>query len=138
MRELNIRHLQHDYDTDVLSFLFEARGGSWTPADAEGLRGAGKRIEGEIIISADMACDMAQDFGWSPREELLLYLVHGLLHLAGYDDQTESEQALMRSRERTILSRWNLAPHYSDAETEAPDQLPGDTNSSPTHTEGRP
>jgi len=41
-----------------------------------------------------------------------LYLVHGLLHLCGYDDLTESEQQIMRARERDILQNWSLTPHY--------------------------
>ncbi len=50
-----------------------------------------------------MAVRSAPRFDWSPAEELTLYLVHGLLHLCGYDDLTEPERRLMRRRERTIL-----------------------------------
>jgi probable rRNA maturation factor len=50
-----------------------------------------------------MASQSASRFGWSPAQELALYLIHGLLHLCGYDDGTEPERRLMRRRERAIL-----------------------------------
>ncbi|MCH8978610.1 MAG: rRNA maturation RNAse YbeY, partial [Armatimonadetes bacterium] len=40
---------------------------------------------------------------WTPQEELVLYLVHGLLHLVGYDDRSPMERRLMRQRERSIM-----------------------------------
>ena len=118
IRELNRRYLEHDFDTDVLSFLLEADGPE-TPPPPGSPRGAGKRIEGEIIVSAEMAAQRAAEFGWSPGDELVVYLVHGLLHLTGYDDLTEPERRLMRAREREILALWGLAPA-------APDEPPGD------------
>lgn len=60
-------------------------------------------IDGEIVISAEMATQSAVGFGWSTARELELYLVHGLLHLCGYDDGTGTERRLMRRRERSIL-----------------------------------
>lgn len=108
---LNRRHLQHDYPTDVLSFLLDS--------DPElppltGRRGAGRRIEGEVIVSAEMAMQMAVQYHWQSANELCLYLVHGLLHLCGYDDLTPEEQIIMRQRERDILQFWNLTPHYTE------------------------
>ena len=41
--------------------------------------------------------------GWAPDDELLLYVIHGALHLAGYDDQTEEQRAVMYARESEIL-----------------------------------
>jgi probable rRNA maturation factor len=43
-----------------------------------------------------------------------LYVVHGLLHLCGYDDLTDGEQAIMRDREREILTSLGLSPQYSE------------------------
>ncbi len=108
---LNRRHLQHDYPTDVLSFLLDSDPES--PART-GLRGAGRMIEGEVIVSAEMALQMAEQYHWRGCDELCLYLVHGLLHLCGYDDLTAEEQIVMRHRERQILQHWNLIPHYSE------------------------
>lgn len=118
MRELNVRHLDHDYDTDVLSFLLDCYEDESAAVDSK-LRGTGKSLEGEVIISADMACQCAGEFDWSSENELVLYLVHGLLHLVGYDDLSESERELMRSRERSILKTWNLSPHYANDSIES-------------------
>lgn len=115
IHDLNRRHLAHDEPTDVLSFLLSGDAGE-PGADqrgsASGCRGAGKSLEGEVIASAETALRRAPDFAWSPHDELVLYIVHGLLHLAGYDDLTPAEKRLMRRRERAILALWGLAPRY--------------------------
>ncbi len=111
---LNRRHLQHDYPTDVLSFLLES---DPETVPETGLRGAGRMIEGEVIVSAEMALQMAAQYHWQGADELCLYLVHGLLHLCGYDDLTPEEQIVMRHREREILQFWNLTPHYAEDTT---------------------
>ena len=59
-----------------------------------------------------MAAQRAAEYQWTPHEELILYLVHGLLHLCGYDDLTPAERRIMRAREKEILAYWNLTPHY--------------------------
>ncbi len=51
-----------------------------------------------------MAAATAEEIGADPRDELALYVVHGLLHLCGYDDLTESGAAAMRCRERELLA----------------------------------
>ncbi|MGE3314752.1 MAG: rRNA maturation RNase YbeY [Planctomycetaceae bacterium] len=110
LRQLNVRHLNHDYDTDVLSFLLESESADVDSSDDPAApRGRGLRIEGEVIASADMACRMAVEYQWRPIDELTLYVVHGLLHLAGYDDLTDSERDIMRRREREILSQLGLS-----------------------------
>jgi probable rRNA maturation factor len=101
MHALNRRHLNHDYPTDVLSFLLADE----TP---DGVR----RIEGEIILSSETAAREAGRFGWNPLDELTLYLVHGLLHLCGYHDHSGRDRAAMRRREAEILQIWGLTPHY--------------------------
>jgi probable rRNA maturation factor len=104
IHQLNRQHLNHNYQTDVLSFLFESEADQ--PIDAgprSRPRQNGRYIDGEIVISAEMAAQTAVRFGWSASQELELYLVHGLLHLCGYDDGTDSERRLMRRRERSIL-----------------------------------
>lgn len=106
MRELNKQYLAHDYDTDVLSFLLECQ--TADVSESADLRGAGKSLEGEVIVSAEMAISMADEFHWAPKHEFLLYVVHGLLHLCGYDDLSEEELKLMRIREQQILDHWNL------------------------------
>src|SRR4051795_6300961 len=73
MHELNRRHLEHDWPTDVLSFVLE---------------NDGDHLEGEVILSADTAAAAASEHGHSATEEQLLYVIHGMLHLVGYDDKT--------------------------------------------------
>lgn len=109
--DLNQRYLCHDYPTDVLSFLLDVQ--RTVEDDGSGVdrrRGFGKSIDGELIVSAEMAIEMAEQYGWTARDEFVLYAVHGLLHLCGYDDLSDRERELMRSRERDVLKRWNLSP----------------------------
>ena len=110
IRRLNRSYLQHDYATDVISFLLdgpESRQGDPAP------RGRGKILSGEVIVSAEMAQSRAEEFGWHAEKELCLYLVHGLLHLCGYDDQTAAELSLMRQREQLVLEHWGWHPEYT-------------------------
>jgi probable rRNA maturation factor len=97
IRRLNRQYLVHDYPTDVLSFVWD--------------RGEG-RLEGEVIVSADTARSSAPRFGWPAEDELLLYVVHGLLHLAGYDDRSRAERARMRRREQKYLAALGREPRY--------------------------
>jgi probable rRNA maturation factor len=95
IRQLNARYLGHDWPTDVLSFCLEAREGY---------------VEGEIVCSAQTARRVAERLGCPPQQEALLYVVHGALHLAGYDDQTPQDRQAMRTREREILCALGLPP----------------------------
>ena len=73
-------------------------------------------IEGEIIASAEMAAEMASSGQWTAMNELTLYVIHGLLHICGYDDLSPAEQAIMRTRERATLNSLGLNPVYPDDE----------------------
>lgn len=91
IHQLNRRFLQHDEPTDVLTFPLSAPGA--------------KRLEAEIVISTDTACRAAAEQGGHPPvHEVALYLVHGLLHLCGYDDHAPSARAAMRQREAQLLA----------------------------------
>lgn len=94
IHELNRRYLAHDEPTDVLSFLLESG-----PAE----------LEGEIVASAQTACRAAEEWGWPAADELLLYVVHGALHLVGYDDLTEPARTEMFARQREVLARMGVA-----------------------------
>jgi len=98
---LNVRYLQHDYATDVLSFVLEEGDGY---------------VEGEVIVSADTAIAGSTRFGWQPMDELLLYAVHGTLHLTGLDDHSPEEIAEMRALEVRYLAPFGLVPPWRDAE----------------------
>lgn len=97
IHDLNRRYLAHDFPTDVLSFPLESETGS---------------VAGEIVVSADTALRTAAQYGWLPHAELLLYAVHGALHLAGFDDHDPMEMARMRAAEVRILAEFKLRPHY--------------------------
>ncbi|WP_437226700.1 rRNA maturation RNase YbeY [Planctomicrobium sp. SH661] len=107
---VNREHLEHDYPTDVISFLYSSTPG--VSAASSELRGSGCAIEGEVLVSTQTALRMSTEAGWSTEAEVMLYIIHGLLHLCGYDDLTAEEQTLMRARERAVLQIWNLTPHY--------------------------
>lgn len=95
IRKLNRTYLNKDLPTDVLSFSF-----------------IGKKSEkiipvsilGDIVVSADTAVSNAVIYKTNPKEELYLYVIHGLLHLLGYDDITPGKRAVMRRKEQYYLS----------------------------------
>jgi probable rRNA maturation factor len=97
IRELNDRYLRHDYATDVLSFVLER---------------SDERLEGQIIVSADTARREAARYGWPPENELLLYVMHGALHLVGYEDGTPAARIEMRRKEKEALGRFGLEPRW--------------------------
>ena len=108
MHELNVRFLQHDETTDVLSF----------PMDS-----VGECFQGEIVANAEMAMRVASRFDWTSASELMLYVVHGILHLAGYDDQTIEARNQMRKKEREYLAHFELLPVYNCTERQRGKQI---------------
>jgi probable rRNA maturation factor len=96
IHELNRTYLQHDFATDVLSFMLESNG-PHAP------------LIGQIVASGETAAREAPRYGWSPVDELLLYVIHGALHLAGHDDRTKSQAAAMRQAENNYLERLGVA-----------------------------
>ena len=95
IRQLNRRYLQHDYATDVISFLLDS-GTGW--------------LSGEIVVSADTAATQAPQYGLPPEDELLLYVIHGTLHLVGFDDTTPAARRKMQARQRRYLHRLQSPP----------------------------
>src|SRR5215213_614880 len=71
IHRLNKQYLDHDEPTDVLSFPLSGPGA--------------KTLEGEVVIGAEVARAQAADRGHDEAAELCLYVIHGLLHLCGYD-----------------------------------------------------
>lgn len=109
IHELNRRYLGHDDATDVLSFLLERDGA---------------RLEGEVIVSADTAVRAAARYRWSAEDELLLYVIHGTLHLVGRDDATPDERATMRRDEARYLALFGLSPPAEPADSPAAELHP--------------
>ena len=117
IHKVNRDYLQHDYPTDVISFLLDSGHADPRPAlpiHVQSRRGAGQWLHGDVILSAQTAQREAAEYGWEPQSEICLYLVHGLLHLCGYDDLTDEEQTVMRTREREILQQLGLSPQYEE------------------------
>ena len=67
-------------------------------------------LAGEIVASGEMAIHEAKRYHWQPEHELAYYLVHGLLHLCGYDDHSPAERRAMRRRERQVMEDIGLPP----------------------------
>jgi probable rRNA maturation factor len=86
---INRSHLGHDWPTDVISFPFSDE---TVPT-----------LAGELVVSAEMAAATAAEIGVEPRDELALYVIHGLLHLCGYDDLSGPGAEAMRRREDELL-----------------------------------
>ncbi len=134
IHRLNRQHLQHDYATDVISFPLDWTSPNHaTPPVVKTGRSTAAAIEGEIVVSHDYAEEMAARCGWTLQDELTLYVIHGMLHICGYDDLSPSEKEIMRSRERCILNGLGLSPSYPDDNrgtgTDRDDEPPGTTGS---------
>jgi probable rRNA maturation factor len=99
MHALNRKYLDHDYPTDVLSFVLEE-------GDC--------RLDGEIIVSSDYAAREAEIYRWKAGDEILLYVIHGSLHLVGHDDLDPASKQKMREAERHYLGPFGLAPRYDE------------------------
>jgi probable rRNA maturation factor len=85
---INLEFLEHDYPTDVLSFTLDDMGG---------------HLNGEIVLSADTAAEAACEHSTTAAHEQLLYVIHGMLHLVGYDDVNATDAERMRSAEQQYL-----------------------------------
>ena len=88
---LNQTYLAHDYITDVLSFSLGDN------ADDDD-------VDGEVYVDLDTAAERHEAYAVSFVEEAHRYVVHGLLHLLGYDDATDAERTAMRRLEDQYLA----------------------------------
>ena len=116
MTRLNETYLKHKGSTDVITFDYhtEGRAGSPLPAARSGaLRRARPTLHGEIFICVDEAVLQAHRFGTSWQSEIIRYLVHGVLHLLGFDDSSAFARRKMKSEEnrrlREITRRFPLS-----------------------------
>ena len=86
--DINQRYLQHDYFTDIITF-------DYCEDD---------RLSGDLFISVDSVRENAIEYGSSFNDELNRVMVHGILHLIGYDDHNDEDIKQMRSKENYYLS----------------------------------
>ena len=87
--DVNIKYLKHDYYTDIITFDYCE----------------GNRLSGDLFISIDSVRENAAFYGTEFADELNRVIVHGVLHLIGYDDHTEEDSAVMRAKENYYLSQ---------------------------------
>ena len=93
IKRLNRIYFKRNRPTDVIAFKLD-----------EGVRLKGDEgILGDIVISVDRARCYAGRFGTTLKKELVLYLVHGTLHLLGYDDESPQPRERMRRKEREFM-----------------------------------
>ncbi len=104
IHRVNREHLDHDCPTDVISFLYSAATDATVPRSRPLRRGAGLALEGELVVSGETATRAAPAHCGTPASELELYIIHGVLHLCGYDDLTPTERRVMRRRERELIA----------------------------------
>ena len=86
--DVNMKYLQYDYFTDIITFDYCE----------------GDRLSGDLFISIDSVRENAIEYGTEFEEELHRVIVHGVLHLIGYDDHSKEEIAQMRAKEDYYLS----------------------------------
>lgn len=105
VRSLNRTFRGVDAPTDVLSF--PSQEGEDVPLPSEE---ASVPYLGDVVIAYPVAEAQARQYGHSPQEELRLLVVHGVLHLLGYDHATPEEEARMWARQEAILGRAYVGP----------------------------
>lgn len=87
--DVNVKYLKHNYFTDIITFNYNQ----------------GLSISGDLYISIDTIKSNAEFYDTNFKNELLRVIVHGVLHLLGYNDCEESEKIVMREREDFYLNR---------------------------------
>jgi len=102
VRRLNRDYRGVDEPTDVLAFYMLPQK---EVDDAFALPPDGVTRLGEVIISYPQAEEQAREQGHSPEKELALLIIHGILHLLGYDHEEPEEESKMRERERELLEK---------------------------------
>lgn len=93
IHQLNKKHLEHDYTTDIITFDYSDNF---------------ELLDGEIFISVDDAKSNAKKFKVQLNEELARLVIHGILHLLGYDDQITSDKIIMKRMENKLLSSYKF------------------------------
>ena len=109
---LNRQYLGHDYKTDVISF-------GMAEADTEEFITPEERPDylGDVVISYDRAVEQAPEYEHSTEREVATLLVHGLLHLLGYDDTDDADREKMHERQDELI--WEFGIRNPDLESES-------------------
>jgi len=91
--DMNTKHLSRDYVTDIISFRYDEE-----PEN--------QQIEGSLYCCAPRIAEQSGEYESDLREEFIRVFIHGLLHLAGYDDQTDEDKREMTRLENLYLSEY--------------------------------
>jgi len=91
MVEINKKYLDHNFPTDIITFNYSDKNDS---------------LDGEIFICRDVAKENASSFGCSTDDEILRLIIHGFLHLLGYNDILDNEKREMKLKEDTYVNKY--------------------------------
>lgn len=91
LKKINIKYLNHDFFTDVITFDYSKD----------------KLLFGDVYVSTDRVKENAETYNSSFNKELFRVMIHGVLHLCGFNDKTKKEKTLIRSKENEALSTIN-------------------------------
>ena len=89
--EINRKYLNHNYETDIITFNYS---------------GSHKSLDGEIYISFEEAVLNALKFGVSKNDEYFRLVIHGILHLMGFDDHYKNDKREMKRMEDSLLKKF--------------------------------
>ena len=103
--ELNAQYRGKEGPTDVLSFECDGLDDDMLLFEDDSFEEPEYEL-GDIVIAPDVAAKQCSDYGTTFEQEISLLLVHGLLHLCGYDHMVEQDAVVMEALERKILSAW--------------------------------
>jgi probable rRNA maturation factor len=92
LHKINVEYLNHDTLTDIISFDYTV----------------GNELNGDIFVSVERVRDNALDFNVPFENELKRVLAHGILHYCGYKDKSDTEAALMRSKEEEKIAMFHV------------------------------
>jgi len=90
VHKINKQYLDHDWLTDVIAFDYNE----------------GSVVNGDIVISAERVRENAKTYREEEEEEMRRVMIHGVLHLIGYEDDTPEKKREMRKKEDEYLKRW--------------------------------
>lgn len=93
LRDINKEYLNHDYETDVITFNYSRQK---------------KNIDGEILISFEEAKRNAKRYNVKLGQELIRLVIHGMLHLLHFDDKNEESKKIMKKEENKLINRFNF------------------------------
>lgn len=93
LREINKEYLNHDYETDVITFNYSKKP---------------KEIDGEILVSYEEAKRNAKKFNVTYGKELSRLVIHGMLHLLNFDDNNKENKKIMKRMENKLILSYNF------------------------------